>query len=151
MSFKVYKYKGIINLTVKLISCIFNLAALLSIDLPMRDTEYPAGKFLSGLLRLKIMNSISEKEKNMLLTAISRAPSSGLVNIPLFIQIWNHWYLNKDTLIEDKIDMNENEKQIYYLIKLKYDKLLHIIETLSIRLKSGKLYKIFFLSNINPK
>jgi hypothetical protein len=86
-----------------------------------------------------VINSINEKEKNMLLTAISRAPSSGLVNIPLFIQIWNHWYLNKDTLIEDKIDMNENEKQIYYLIKLKYDKLLHIIETLSVRLKSSNL------------
>ena len=139
MSFKVYKYKGKIALIVELISCIFNLAALLSIDLPMRDTEYSAGKFLSGLLRLKVINSISEKEKNMLLTAISRAPSSGLVNIPLFIQIWNHWYLNKDTLIEDKIDMNENEKQIYYLIKLKYDKLLHIIETLSVRLKSSNL------------
>jgi hypothetical protein len=33
----------------------------------------------------------------MLLTAISRAPSSGLVNIPLFIQIWNHWVILHDT------------------------------------------------------
>ena len=57
-----------------------------------RDGEHPVDHLLFCMRKQKVITGITEEVIKLLLIALSRNPSSKLVNISLFCQIWSFWY-----------------------------------------------------------
>ena len=110
-----------------------------------RDAEHPADRLFLCLRKQKVISNITEDETKQLITALSRNPSTKLVNNSLLCQVWAFWHsifhTGKENVQASEFPIGPTTKELYELLRLKYEKFLYVLELINERPFLGKYAK----------
>jgi hypothetical protein len=104
-----------------------------AVGISPRDAEHPVDRLFICLRKQKVISNITTEETKQLIAALSRNPSTKLVNISLLCQIWSFWHTifhsGKENVHQTPDFPNvPSSKELYQLLRLKYENFLYVLE-----------------------
>ena len=107
-----------------------------------RDGEHPVDHLLLCMRKQKVVTNMTEEDTKMLLIALSRNPSSKLVNISLMCPLWSFWHnsfhIGKENAKYLSNPAGPTLKELHDLLRLKFDKFLYVLYLINERPLSGQ-------------
>ena len=114
----------------------------MAVGISPRDAEHPVDRLFICLRKQKVISNITTEETKQLIAALSRNPSTKLVNISLLCQIWSFWHTifhsgKENVNRTPDFPVGPTSKELYQLLRLKYEIFLYVLELMHERPLQG--------------